>query len=134
MLSEKRKADREVMAKAVHDLWLKDAGPDFTAKIEGHTDDFFLGKDAMMITLNGPRGVRLGIDFDRRSPQPGVFVLSWNIRLSTALFSTAFGDPNRWHFQKSTDVAYGFDSLCAVLAKRKAQLASGEAFQDAPRA
>ena len=87
-----------------------------------------------MVYIDGPRGLRVSIDFDGRSPQPDVYVISWNISTdSDAKFANGFAESiNPHHWSKATDLAYGFDQLSYIVRNRLRQAENGCAF-DAER-
>lgn len=127
MLTEKRQKDRLKMAYEVTKL----------AEAHGATverQDFSgLKPRSIDLLITAARGLSLSLDFDGQSCQPDVFVLSWHFRgVTDACLADAFGDLNRHHFRKATDIAHGFDDLMDILARRLAQAESGEAF-DAER-
>lgn len=128
MLTEKKKADRMKMAGVVIALAQEHGA---AASI----DQDWPGERAVMVCIRADRGLCLNIDFDGESPQPGVHVLSWHMALDVdTCFSNSFGSAgcsiNSYHFRKATDIAHGFDDLCATLSHRLDQVATGEAFSD----
>lgn len=127
MLTEKRQKDRLKMAYEVTKL-AEASG----AKVE--RQDFSGWKPRSIdLLITTARGLSLALDFDGESVQPDVYVLSWHFRGTTdACLSDAFGNLNRYHYRKATDVAHGFDELLSVLAQRLDQALTGEAF-DAER-
>lgn len=85
------------------------------------------GDHRIEITING---LRAGIDFERRSCQPDVFIIPWNTEGSIRLRPEfASGHVNPHHFGKATLVAYGFEDLCMQLEHGLQLAKSGEAFQ-----
>lgn len=120
--TERRKADRAYMAQKVIDL-----ARSYGAEVE-RSEFVEPGDHRIEIDCNG---LRAGIDFERRSCQPNVFIIAWNTRGSIRLRPEfAPGNVNPHHFGKATLVAYGFEDLCIQL-ERGLQLAqSGEAFQN----
>jgi len=121
--TEKRKADRAYMAQKISDL-----ARSYGATVErGEFVD--PGDHRIEIEING---LRVGVDFERRSIQPDVFVLPWNttgkVRLRPEF---APGNVNPHHFGKATLVAYGFEDLCGQIEHGLRLAQSGEAFQSA---
>jgi hypothetical protein len=128
-LTERRKADRAIMAHRVVDLaseyglaaWHRPELP---------------GSRETPVDLAGPHGLRTTVRFrgDSPQPEPDTYVLSWygvdhpvpdsGIRLNP----DRFGDVNPHHGCKATDVARGFHSLIALLAVRFASIKDGTAF------
>lgn len=126
-LIETRKADRAVMAEQVRALCEALGIP---ARVEVAR---FGDIEPRLITtlIEAPRGLRLNIDFDGDTSQPGVHVLSWHMDTDCdTCLSDAFGRINPHHFRKSTDVAYGMSDLLEVLRRRLAQVNDGSAFSE----
>lgn len=130
MPTERRKADRAKMAQELADLAIECGA---SARIE---EAWPGGSDprCTMVYIDGPRGLRVSIDFDGRSAQPDVYVISWNISTdSDAKFANGFAESiNPYHWSKATDLAYGFDQLAHIVRKRLKAAADGPAF-DAER-
>ena len=124
--TERRKADRLAMASAVHALALE-YGCEAAIEDKPYGD---LSPQESCVRIRANRGLCLTVDFDGRSPQPDVHVLSWHMATDTdARLADAFCPSlNTSHYCKATDVAYGFDHLLATLRKRLALAQSGEAF------
>ena len=125
MLSERRKADRKKMIEGVEDL-LKRFGV-----VYKRTDEEFkeVCPHRVSVQLDLPRGLQLSVDFDGESVQPDVHVLSWHMHLkSSACLSEVFPSLNNFHFQKATDIAYGYDHLLQILELRIKQAQDGSAF------
>lgn len=119
--TETRKADRAFMAQAVIDLAHSFGA---TAERSEFKPD---GDHRIEIELNG---LCAGIDFERRSCQPNVFLIPWNTRGQIKLRPEfALVSVNPFHFGKATLVAYGFASLMAILANGLHLAQTGEAFQ-----
>lgn len=126
-LSERRKADRETIASAVHALALECG-----ASSEIDRAPFGDMCPRMVMVNMQIAGVSLHLDFDGDSPQPDVFVLSWRVdRGSDKRLAELPGwSVNPYHFHKATDIAEGFDELKAILMARLIALADGTAFQN----
>lgn len=124
VLSERRKADREEMAKGVEAL-LDELG------IEHEREE--MGPREIYIRITAPRGLCLTVDFDGDSWQPDVHVLSWHMdmdsdaQLSDARFG---GNVNPHHKHKATYIAAGYDDLLVKLRRGLELAISGEAFLD----
>jgi hypothetical protein len=120
-LSERRAADRKEMAKRTEELVLE-CGATFEREENGRE---------IRLEISAAQGLRVLVDFDGKSAQPDVHVLSWNIhyesnaRLNDATFG---GNVNPHHKHKATYVAYGFDELCDCLRRGLTLAASGDAF------
>jgi hypothetical protein len=130
-LTERRKADRAVMAGHVAEL-AAEHGLDAVVTGEQH------GSRQTAVGLTGPHGLRLTVQFRGSSPQsaPDIYVLSWHgVAAGWRLDPAAFGDVNRFHGHKATDVARSFTQLHYLLARRFQAIADGSAFvQAAPPA
>jgi hypothetical protein len=122
-LTEKRAADRKVMAARVEAL-LKELN------VEWEPGEF-PGPREIKIDIKGPRGLCLSVDFDGDSWQPDVHVLSWHMSLdSDAQLSDARfgGNVNPYHKHKATYIAHGIDDLIAKLRFGLELAISGDAF------
>jgi len=130
-LTERRKADREEMARRVIECALAHG-----ASAEINPDH--LGARAVWVTIRAPRGLCLTLDFDGDSSQPDMHVMSWHMAtdVDTCLSDafTAVGDINNYHYRKATTVAYGFNHLLNALSRGLALAATGAAFDDAREA
>lgn len=130
MLTERRKADRLKMVEGVRALAQRYG-------LEARVIDKPYG-DAMYpqridVRLKHDRGLCLTVDFDGRSCQPDVHVLSWHMDLDVRdlwLAPAAWGSINEFHYHKATDVARGYDALLATLELRFGRLRNGEAYAD----
>jgi hypothetical protein len=125
-LTEARNADRIKMADAVIALA---RSYDFTAE---RRDPDVCGPREVVAELAMPRGLYLNVYFNGDGPDSirDVHVLSWHVRdFKTTKLSTFFWpDVNGYHFQKATQVAYGFDQLMITLHTAFAAINSGLAF------
>lgn len=131
-LSERRKADRALMAAHLENL-VTICGA--TAKIE----DKPYGDSSprlIRVEVEAARGLRCGFDFDGDSTQPDVFVNPWHMSLDTdACLSDVFpGSVNPYHFTKSTTVCHGFDELCQHVKQVLEMAKDGTAFDPAREA
>jgi hypothetical protein len=123
-LSERRKADRALMAGIVAEL----------ARVHGLnaivTDEQH-GSRKTSVDLAGPHGLKLTVQFRGSSPQamPDTYVLSWyGVEAGWRLAPGVFGDVNPYHGHKATDVVHGFRGLAGLLARHFAAIADGSAF------
>lgn len=113
ILSETRAGDRKKMATEIEKL-VVECGSTFT-RAAGEDDP---GTQVIKLNVTAPGGLELLVDFDGKSWQPNVHVLSWYMdhnstkRLNNATFG---GKVNPHHFHKATYVAWGFDDLCRQL-------------------
>lgn len=125
-LTEARKADRIKMADAVIALA---RSYDFTAV---RRDPTLCGPREVVVELAMPRGLYLNVCFNGDGPgsMRDVHVLSWHVRdFKTTKLSTFFWrDVNSYHFQKATQVTYGFNQLIFTLHSAFAAINSGLAF------
>lgn len=130
-LSERRAGDRNKMAAAIEQL-VVECGASFI-RATGEDDP---GPNEININVTAPGGLRLLVDFDGKSAQPDVHVLSWNMsfdstkRLNNATFG---GDVNSIHFRKATYVARGFEDLCTQLRAGLLMAKDGSAYLPDPR-
>lgn len=123
--TEKKKADRAKMAEIVRALAVE-------MGCEAEIEDKPYGEispQMVMVKIRTDRGLKLTIDFDGKSCQPDVHVMSWHMdtKVDTRL-ADAFGDINPYHFCKATDVAYGFDSLIRILSRKLELCRTGAAY------
>lgn len=130
MLTERRKADRKIMAEQVADLAVKHGA---SVRIEICEDPLYPREVTVLLTL---AGVALGVDFQQRTPQaqPDTYMLSWHRDFNNRRewrFAEAFapGHVNTYHRHKATDVVYGFEALKILLDQKLAMLADGSAFE-----
>lgn len=119
-LTERRKADRAIMAAALAER-MAELGA--TATIEPERDRRTIVRISVK---HGDREATIGVDFDGSSTQPDVYVATWNTRNSC--FSGHMGDVNPAHFGKATRIADRFDVLAATLARDVRKLADGRGF------
>ncbi|MBL4870532.1 MAG: hypothetical protein JKX72_06225 [Robiginitomaculum sp.] len=123
-LTETRKADRLKMAIELERLALT-----LGAKVTRHEEgQYALGKRCIYVMIEAARGMNVTITFDGESWQHNTHVLSWHIKDSDARFSWVFQSVNNYHYAKATDIAEGFEALCAVIENRLTQAADGRAF------
>lgn len=124
-LTERRKADRAVMAEHVAQL------------ARSHGLSAYVTVDEAIkqasVDLVGPHGLTLIVRFRGNTPQcePDTYVLSWygvdeGCRLDPRVF--AAGSVNPHHGHKATEVANGFRELAGLLARRFASIEDGSAF------
>lgn len=101
-LSERRKADRHVMADAIQEL----------AEVCGALVDREESGVEIALEIEAPGGLCLRVDFDGKSIQPDTHVLPWCMSLDSKLtLHPSFGQVNPHHFRKSTVVKEGFEAL-----------------------
>lgn len=128
VLSERRAADRQEMAKLVEAV-ITECGATFVRK-EGGT---YPGPRAIYLEVRAARGLSVLVDFDGDSIQLDEHVLSWHFahdadkeaRLNAATFG---GNVNPHHQRKATYAAYGIDELCMMLRRGLRMAQTGEAF------
>ncbi|MDO8414830.1 MAG: hypothetical protein Q7S87_01315 [Agitococcus sp.] len=73
------------------------------------------GPREISLDVATPDGLQVCVEFDGRSLQPNIYVLSWHMdfKSSKRLNPDTFGgNVNTCHFKKATYVAYGFEDLC----------------------
>lgn len=121
-LSEKRAADRLLMAQQVMDLVRRHG---FTCDM-----DDGLGPRELWVNIQTIHGLALTVDFDGNSPQPDTHVLSWHgVQAPHKLRADFAHGVNPVHWHKATDVCEGFDSLLSILDRRLTAIKEGRAFQ-----
>ena len=129
-LSESRAPDRKKMAAAIEQL-VVECGSTFTRQEGGS----YPGPQCISIYIEAPQGLNLRVNFDGKSPQLNVYVLSWNMasRATRLLNNATFGgNVNPHHFSKATYVAYGFDDLCRQLRSGLLRAKDGSAYLPVP--
>ncbi len=125
-LTERRKADRLVMAQYVAELA---AGHGLRAQVRRLET-----KRMVLAGLEGPHGLRLTVRFQGNTPHAAVdtYVLNWHMlpgetdgyRLNPRVFEAV----NPYHGCKATEVANGYRELTEVLGNRFAHIQGGTAF------
>lgn len=114
-LTERRKADRLKMALELVALATSLGA---TAAIEPEGSITY-APYRIVVRITAARGLRIAVDFDGKSCQPDVHVMSWHFDLNCdTCLSDRFGllgTINLYHFRKATYVAHGFDALCLGL-------------------
>ena len=122
-LTESRKSDRAEMADRLESLAAQHG---WMAEREN------LAPTETYVMLRGPTGgLRVGIEFDGRSPQRDNHCMPWNsdARMSDA-FGHAMGAPvNPYHRCKCTAFAFGFNALYAAVERAMVMAADGTAFE-----
>lgn len=119
-LTERRKADRAIMADALA-RYMPELGA--TVEVEPEHNRRIVVRIAVK---HGEREATISVDFDGSSCQPDVYVATWDTRNSC--FSGHMGDVNQAHYGKATRVADRFDILVAMLARDVRKLADGRGF------
>lgn len=137
-LTERRKADRAKMVEGVRAL-AEELGIAATIRDRPYEDMFPQRVDCQ---ISHARGLCLTVDFDGKSCQPDVHVLSWHMDWRVGRED---GPPDVWlepaywgrdrlnthHFHKATDVAHGYAALLTLLRGRFEALNDGRAYADA---
>ena len=124
-LSETRATDRMAMSLGVVALAVKHGAVAHLEKPEPGASDY-------RVDIKAARGLRVTVEFERRSVQPNIYVLGWNVHYgSGARLADVFapGHVNPYHRQKATSVAFGFDQLCAELVRCLTLARTGAAFE-----
>jgi hypothetical protein len=125
-LDERRTSDRQQMAKAIAAI-ATDCGATVVLN-EGVSP---ADTRAIFLDVFTPAGLEVRVEFDGKSPQPNVYVLSWHMsfnaskRLNPVTFG---GNVNTCHFMKATYVAYGFEDLCTQFTRALLLARDGGAF------
>jgi len=118
--TERRKADRLAMAKAIEQIALKHGA---TCEWEGD------GKE-LHIAARHPSGLAVSLWVCSFSTQPDVHVIPWHITYGHDVrLASTFGDVNPYHRQKATHVRRGWDALVAEIERGLSAAADGSAFQ-----
>lgn len=118
MLTERRKADREEMARQIRAL---------CAELGAEVDETALPR-GVAIEIEAPGGLCVHVLFEGDSCQPDVHVIPWFTR-SGARLVPAFGEVNPHHFGKATHVAHGSEALLAELRRGLSMACDGTAYQ-----
>lgn len=124
MLTERKKADRAIMAERLIALAVECG-----AKAE--IEDWYprVHPRGVLVRIVGPRGLEVGIDFDGESSQPDTICLPWCISVdSNARLANTFGDVNQFHHRKCTAFAEGFDDLLRQVRRGLELANNGAAF------
>jgi hypothetical protein len=126
-LTERRKADRALMAGSVAEL-ARQYGLRAVVTGEQH------GSRETSVNLSGPHELKLTVHFRGDSVQPDTHVLIWyrvdhpvpgsGIQLNPAVFRNV----DAHHGADAADVVHGFQALCELLKQRFAAIADGRAF------
>lgn len=121
-LLETRSADRIEMAREV---WHIARRCGCSADIEAVT------AREIWVKVRCPGGLRITVDFDGYTAQPGTHVLSWYMPHDCPgrLAPGAFQSVNTSHQRKATDIVSGFDPLCRLLERRFKAARDGSAYQ-----
>lgn len=119
MLTERRKADREEMARQIRALCVE-----LGAEIE-RTEEPPRG---FLLRIETPGGLCAWVGLSGDSLQPDVHVIPWHTR-GAARLVPAFGEVNPYHFGKATHVAHGWPALLANLRRGLTMARDGSAYQ-----
>lgn len=121
--TERRKADREWMAQQIAEL-ARECG----AQAEV-APPIYEPKD-LHVNITCARGLCLSVEFEAKSCQPDVYVLSWHFKeRGEDKLSFLFGDVNRYHQRKSTEIAHGYHDLRHKLYASLCMVRDGTAFE-----
>jgi hypothetical protein len=124
LLTARRRADRSEMAQAV--CFLLGEYRQLTGTLRPEQD----GSRKTSVEIEGPHGLKVTVHFDGAGANgPDTYVLSWHgVEDGVRLHWGMFGNVNRCHGCKATDVATGFAQLLRILRERFAVIADGSAF------
>lgn len=139
-LSERRKADRAIMAAEVAALCLAAGAAcevtDFATHVYGDGSRPTERNRIRCEILKGSLSVNLDFDGSRWNTMPDYFCLAWNVatgdreaRLSSRFGIVAGASVNPHHRRKCTAFADGFDDLLGALREAFALVDSREAFE-----
>lgn len=122
MLTERRKADREKMAKM-----LADAAT--AAGAQADVDLDWGDSRELMIRIVAPGGASIGVHLDGTTIQPDIHVATWNTPRGVFI-NPAMGDVNPYHYGKATRVERGIERLIARLVRDIELFAEGWGYLD----
>lgn len=117
-LTERRKADREEMARQIRAL---------CAELGAEVDETALPR-GVALEIETPGGLCTHLMIEGDSCQPDVHVIPWFTR-GGARLAPAFGEVNPHHFGKATHVAYGSTALLAELRRGLTMARDDSAYQ-----
>lgn len=120
-LSERRKADRQMMAEIL-------VAEMILAGAEAEIDNEYGGPREIMVRITAPGGAFISVDFDGDSCQPDVHVCTWNTRGLVFLNPDLLGDVNPHHYGKVNRVARGLGSLLWLLKQDVAKFVDGRGY------
>jgi hypothetical protein len=130
-LSETRKADRQKIAQMVSDI-CSEYKIDHSWTREGFVEGY---PKAHVIQIDAGEGLKVSVEIDGDSVQPNTWVLAWHIGFnSDARLADSFGDINKFHFQKCTEVARSTFGLIDHLRSKFELIAEGKAFDEERKA
>ena len=123
--TERRKADREAMAKELVEAVIEAGG-----KAQISRDAQFIE-----IHISVPGGAIISVDFDGKSRQPDIHVCTWNVASdSDSRFADIIGNVNEFHHAKANVVADGFDALKSELVADIAHFVDGCGYSEERKA
>ena len=110
-LTERKQRDRIRMAELLVEA-VNNAGG------AAHAVESITSRD-IRIKVTAPGGAYVEVEFDGDSPQPDVFVATWNIDREhrETRFCPSFGQVNSFHGRKASRVAHGFEALRRQIAQ-----------------
>jgi hypothetical protein len=130
-LSETRKPDRQKIAQLVSEL-CSEYKIDHSWTREGFVEGY---PKAHVIQIDAGEGLKVSVEIDGDSVQPNTWVLAWHIGFnSDARLADSFGDINKFHFQKCTEVARSTFGLIDHLRSKFELIADGKAFDEKRKA
>lgn len=118
-LTERRKADRQIMAFKLAEI----------AQKHGAKAVMKLRDGDIIIELIHPSGLQCYVWLERRSVQPDIHVIPWHMGFAfNKRLAPSFGEVNPHHGQKATHVAHGWDALAAEIERGLKAAADGTAY------
>lgn len=130
-LSERRKADRARMATLLAEAVTAAGATVTTIDYETHVypDGSRPSRTrCIAVDIAAPGGATIGVRFSGDSPQPDVFVATWNTPRGVFLNPDVFWNCNQHHYGKSTVVCSGLDHLVATLERDVERFADGSGY------
>jgi len=118
MLTERRKADREEMARQIRALCVE---------LGAECDETPLPR-GVALEIEAPGGLCVHLLLEGDSCQPDVHVIPWHTR-GAARLVPALGEVNPYHFGKATHIAHGWPALLANLRRGLTMARDGSAYQ-----
>lgn len=131
-LTVSRAADRRRIADQLVEIAAKHGA--HAVKAEGR---HYPGPRAILVRIETPEGLEVGIDLDGSSREPDTFVLPWyvghrhKVEMTPALGTVAGAEVNPFHRQKCTAVAWSVPDMLAQVDAVLALNASGRALRPA---
>lgn len=121
-LTETRAKDRKTMAESIATM---------SRNLGATADIVEFGPRSIMVEIETPQGLCVGIEFDGDTPQakPDTYVIPWNMRGTSKMAPEVFDyNVNPHHGQKATLVRHGFVDLSMHVSDVLEAARTGRAF------